>query len=109
MSVVVRFNPTNATKEKYDESLRRLEEAGEFPPEGMDYHVAFGTDDNLRVSEIWDSREQLHAFGDRLMPILTELGIEFSGEPEILEIHNIVRSEERRVGKECRARCAEAH
>ena len=52
MSVVVRFNPTNVTKEKYDESLRRLEEAGEFPPEGMDYHVAFGTDDNLRVSEI---------------------------------------------------------
>jgi hypothetical protein len=91
MSVVVRFNPTNVTKEKYDESLRRLEEAGEFPPEGMDYHVAFGTDDNLRVSEIWDSREQLQAFGDRLMPILTELGIEFSGEPEILEIHNIVR------------------
>ena len=91
MSVVVRFSPTNVTKEKYDESLRRLEEAGEFPPEGMDYHVAFGTDDNLRVSEIWDSREQLQAFGDRLMPILTELGIEFSGEPEVLEIHNIVR------------------
>ena len=91
MSVVVRFNPTNVTTEKYDESLRRLKEAVEFPPEGMDYHVAFGTDDNLRVSEIWDSREQLQAFGDRLMPILTELGIEFSGEPEILEIHNIVR------------------
>ena len=91
MSVVVRFTPTNVTKEKYDESLRRLEEAGEFPPEGMDYHVAFGPEDNLRVSEIWDSREQLQAFGDRLMPILTEIGIEFSGEPEILAIHNIVR------------------
>jgi hypothetical protein len=91
MSVVVRFSPTNVTKEKYDESLRRLEEAGEFPPEGMEYHVAFGPEDNLRVSEIWDSREQLQAFGDRLMPILTEIGIEFSGEPEILEVHNIVR------------------
>ena len=91
MSVVVRFTPTNVTKEKYDESLRRLEETGEFPPEGMDYHVAFGPEDNLRVSEIWDSREQLQAFGDRLMPILTEIGIEFSGEPEILEIHNIIR------------------
>ena len=91
MSVVVRFAPTNVTKEKYDESLRRLKEAGAFPPEGMDYHVAFGPEDNLRVSEIWDSREQLQAFGDRLMPILTEIGIEFSGEPEILEIHNIIR------------------
>ncbi len=91
MSVVVRFSPTNVTKDKYDESLRRLKDAGEFPPEGMEYHVAFGPEDNLRVSEIWDSREQLQAFGDRLMPILTEIGIEFSGEPEILEVHNIIR------------------
>ena len=28
MSIVVRFNPTNLDKAKYDESLRRLEEAG---------------------------------------------------------------------------------
>jgi hypothetical protein len=45
----------------------------------------------LRVSEIWDSREQLAAFGERLMPILAEIGIEFSGEPEISEVHNIVK------------------
>ena len=25
MSIVVRFHPSNATKEKYDESLRRME------------------------------------------------------------------------------------
>lgn len=91
MSIVVRFSPTNVTKEKYDESLQRLKETGQFPPEGMEYHVAFGPEDNLRVSEIWDSREQMQAFGDRLMPILTEIGIEFSSEPEILEVHNIIR------------------
>jgi hypothetical protein len=90
MSVVVRFTPTNVTKEKYDESLRRLKAAGEFPPEGMAYHVAFGPEDNMRVSEIWDSREQLQAFGERLMPILADIGIEFSGEPEIVEVHNII-------------------
>ena len=91
MSVLVRFTPTNVTKEKYDESLRRLKEAGRFPPEGMELHVAFGPQDNMRVSEVWDSREQLQAFGDRLMPILTEIGIEFSGEPEILEVQNVIR------------------
>jgi hypothetical protein len=91
MSVLVRFTPTNVTKEKYDESLRRLKEAGEFPPEGMELHVAFGPEDNMRVSEVWDSREQLQAFGDRLMPILTEIGIEFSGEPEIIEVQNIIK------------------
>jgi hypothetical protein len=91
MSIVVRFSPTNVTTEKYDETLRRLKEAGAFPPDGMEYHILFGPDENLRVSEIWDSREQLEAFGERLMPILSDVGIEFSGEPEIFEAHNIIK------------------
>ena len=91
MSLVVRFNPSNLTTEKYDESIRRLEQAGAWPPDGLDYHVFFGSEGNLRVSEIWDSQEQFEAFGERLMPILTDVGIEFSGEPEIFEVHHIVK------------------
>jgi hypothetical protein len=91
MSIVVRFSPTNLTSEMYDESLRRLEETGGFPPDGLEYHICFGPEGNMRVSEIWDSREQLAAFGERLMPLLTEIGIEFSGEPEIFDVHNIVK------------------
>jgi hypothetical protein len=92
MSIVVRFTPTNLTKEKYDESVRRCEEAGLWPhPDGLDYHVLFGSEENLRVSEIWDSREQLDAFGERLMPILADVGIEFSGDPEIFEVYNAVK------------------
>ena len=88
MSIVVRFNPTNLTTEKYDESLRRIEG---FPPDGLAYHVFFGSEGNLRVSEVWDSREQMEAFGERLMPLLADVGIEFSGPPEIFEVHNIVK------------------
>ena len=51
----------------------------------------FGSEGNLRVSEIWDSREQLQAYGERLMPLLADVGIEFSGEPEVLEVHRIVK------------------
>jgi hypothetical protein len=91
MSIVVRFQPTSLTSEQYDESLRRLNESGDFPPDGLDYHVCFGSEGNLRVSEIWDSREQLESFGERLMPLLADVGIEFSGEPEIFEVHNIVK------------------
>jgi hypothetical protein len=43
------------------------------------------------VSEIWDSRERLDAFGKRLMPLRKDLGIELTGKPEMLEIHNIVK------------------
>ena len=45
----------------------------------------------MRVSKIWDSREQMDAFGERLMPILAGVGIEFSGGPEIFEAHNIIK------------------
>ena len=86
MSIVVRFSPTNLTTEKYDETVRRLEEAGAWPPDGLDYHVLFGTEGSLRVSEIWDSRAQFEAFGEPLMPILAETGIEFSADPEVFEV-----------------------
>jgi hypothetical protein len=90
MSVLIRFAPASLTAAQYDESIRKLEEAGSFPPDGLDYHVCFGTEGNLRVSEIWDSQEQLSAFGERLMPVLSEVGID-PGEPEVIEIHNVVK------------------
>jgi len=90
MSVLIRFAPASLTAEQYDESVRRLEEAGDWPPDGLDYHVCFGSEGSLRVSEIWDSQLQLEAFGERLMPVLSEIGIE-PGEPEVMAIHNIVK------------------
>jgi hypothetical protein len=90
MSVLIRFAPASLTAQQYDESVRRLEAQGNWPPDGLEYHVCFGSEPNLRVSEIWDSREQLDAFGERLMPVLSEVGIE-PGQPELMDIHNIVR------------------
>jgi hypothetical protein len=90
MSILIRFAPASLTAEQYDESVRRLQGNGPWPPDGLDYHVCFGSEGKLRVSEIWDSREQLDAFGERLMPVLAEVGIQ-PGEPELMDIHNIVR------------------
>jgi hypothetical protein len=87
---VVRFAPTSMTAEQYNQVRRRLEEAGDFPPDGMEYHVRFGSEGNLRVSEIWASREQFHAFGERLTPAISEAGIEPS-EPQILDVYNMIR------------------
>jgi hypothetical protein len=55
----------------------------------LDYHVCFGTDGDLMVSEIWDSREQWEAFGERLMPLLAEAGVEMASEPQVFEVHSI--------------------
>jgi hypothetical protein len=85
------LTPASLSAEQYDESIRRLQEAGNFvPPDGLEYHVCFGSEGNLRVSEIWDSREQLEAFGKRLMPLLAEVGID-PGDPEFVDVYNIIR------------------
>jgi hypothetical protein len=90
-SILARFVPTsNVTTQQYDETIRRLEKSGDWLPEGLEYHVAFKSDGKFRVSEIWDSREQFDAFGERLMPVLKDVGIE-PGKPEMLEIHNIIK------------------
>ena len=91
MSIVVRLHPANLTKAQYDEVVRREQATGKFPPDGREYHVCFGTDGDLLISEIWDSVEQLQAYGEVLMPILADLGLQFSAEPEVFEVHKITK------------------
>jgi hypothetical protein len=91
MSILVRFHPKNLTAEQYDQVVRQEEGTDMFPPVGREYHVCFGTGGDLRVSEIWDSTEQLQAYGEILMPMLADAGVELSAEPEVLEVHNIIR------------------
>ena len=88
MSLVIRFSPPSLTAQQYDEVVRRLTEAGVFPADGLDYELCFGSEGNLKVGQVWDSQEQLEAFGERLRPVLAELGID-PGEPEVLEVHTI--------------------
>jgi hypothetical protein len=90
VSVLIRFAPSSLTAAQYDDAVRRLNEEGVFPADGLDYEICFGSGDKLRVSQVWDSHEQLDAFGARLMPILAELGIN-PGEPELVEVHNIIK------------------
>jgi len=42
---------------------------------------------DFKVSEIWESEEQLRAFGEQLMPLLNEVGVQVVGEPEVFEVH----------------------
>lgn len=92
MSILVRYAPVpSSTTEQYDEVMRRVEESGEMPADGFEYHVAFVSDGQLIVSEVWSSRQQLEAFGARIMPLLADVTLEHSGQPEIFEVHNITR------------------
>jgi hypothetical protein len=91
MSIAVRFHVKNLTAEQYDEVVRREEATDTFPPDGREYHVCFGTDGNLQVSEVWESLEHLQAYGPILMPMLEDVGVQLSQEPEIFEVHSIFK------------------
>ncbi len=92
MSILVRFTGApGMTADKYDGAMPSIEASGQFPPDGLEYHVAFSSGGSFRVSEIWDSMEKFEAFGQRLMPILAANGIELAGPPEIVEVHNVIK------------------
>ncbi|MGH2982191.1 MAG: hypothetical protein ACRDKV_09145 [Solirubrobacterales bacterium] len=90
MSILIRFEPDSVSKDQYDEAVRRLEESGDNQPDGRDLHVCFLVDGKIRVSEVWDSPEKFEAYGETLMPVLAEIGIE-PGEPKELEVYNVIK------------------
>ena len=87
MSIVVRYPPSNVTRQQYDSVRSALEQSGDWPADGCQLHVAFGDENDIRVSEVWESREKLDAFGEVLRPELDDGGIQLSGEPEVFEAH----------------------
>jgi hypothetical protein len=89
MSILARFTPKDLTEEQYDAVNRKLEEGGHIPADGQQLHVCFGNDGDLRISEIWENEDKMHAFGEKLMPILEEVGVTAAGPPEILPVVNL--------------------
>jgi len=90
MPVLIRYAPPTMTRAQYDKVGETLQAANEWPPDGMILHVCFGDDGNLRVSEVWESRERLEQFQSILMPVVAENGIDVqSNEPELLAVQAV--------------------
>ena len=89
MAVVLRATTPGFTAAKYDDLVKKLDAAGAGSPAGRLYHVCFGDSDNLRVSDIWESREAFEKFGETLKPIMQEMGFA-PPEIEFFEVYNII-------------------
>jgi hypothetical protein len=90
MPILVRYAPPGLTKAQYDNASETIQEKLQWPPEGLILHVCFGSDGEMRVSEVWESREKLEAFQEGLMPLLRDAGINIDGDqPEFHEVHGI--------------------
>jgi hypothetical protein len=84
------FQPTGFTTAQYDEAIRRLEAAGagfgSVP--GRRFHCAMEVDGQVQVFDVWESMEQFEAFGEKLVPIMSEMGAD-PGQPQVLSVHNL--------------------
>jgi hypothetical protein len=89
MSVVVRYNPPDLTREAYDKVGKILQEKqGDLQPEAMELHVLFGDEGNLKISEIWSSEEAWRdAFDNAIKPAIEEVGGDPGPDPEVFEVH----------------------
>jgi hypothetical protein len=89
MAFGVYFAVQGMTAEKYHEVHDALAAAGQSEPAGRSFHAGFHMGDGIHVFDVWESMEDFGAFGEHLMPILAERGID-PGEPQIAEIEMLI-------------------
>lgn len=77
------------TPDKYDEAIKRLEAAGAGSPKGRSSHFALESDGAIQVFDVWESQEDFEAFGQTLVPILAELGVELQA-PSVSHVYNAI-------------------
>ena len=95
MPVVAVFQSPSLTQEAYEKSVAgvsgsksRVESPSDWPVEGLLAHIAGQGENGFRVVDVWESEEAFNRFGETLMPILAEMGIE--GQPDIYPAHSFV-------------------
>ena len=95
MAVVAVFQSPSLTQERYEESVRRLsggksrmDSPADWPVEGLLAHISGQGPSGFRVVDVWESEDAFRRFGETLMPVLREIGVE--GQPEVYPAHTFV-------------------
>jgi hypothetical protein len=83
------------TQEQYEETVRRItggksrmESPGDWPVEGLLAHITGQGPNGFRVVDVWESEDAFRRFGETLVPILQEIGVE--EQPEVYPVHTFV-------------------
>ena len=90
MALGMYFTPSSFTPARYNDALKRLEEAGAGSPPGRLYHVAMESDGLIQVFDVWESEASFEAFGKTLLPIMADLGAD-PGQPQVSPVHNLIK------------------
>ncbi len=95
MAIGVIFIFPGATIDQYEEVCRGINNGqpmralADWPGGGCLSHAAGLTPEGLRVTDVWESPEKFQAFGEMLMPLLAQAGME-AAEPVVFPVHNFV-------------------
>ena len=95
MAIGVIFNFPGGTTEQYDEVCRGLNNGqplrslADWPGGGCLSHVVGATPGGLCVLDVWESAEKFQAFGQKLMPVIQQVGLK-PDEPVVFPAHNFV-------------------
>ena len=90
MAILVSFTIPTMNVENYTTGVNALEAAGLGSPDGRLSHVAaLREDGSFFINDVWESHETFDAFGQKLVPILIESGVE-PVEPKIFPVHNSI-------------------
>jgi hypothetical protein len=89
MALGIYFSPASMSAAQYDDVIKRLDAAGAGKPAGRLYHACFGSGDKLQVFDVWESQQAFDKFGETLMPILQQVGLD-PGQPMIEQVHNLI-------------------
>jgi hypothetical protein len=89
---IARIVQTEVTPAQYDQMVETLG-VGSTPPPGGVLHVAVvGENGKVRIVEVWDTREQAEAWGDKVAAVREAAGIGTGPPPvEYLEVHNVIQ------------------
>lgn len=90
MAVAVQLDFKDGTLAQYDEVIKKMGFApgGPGAPGGM-FHWVSQTPDGIRVTDVWQTKEQFEAFAQsQIGPITQEVGIPNPPEVQFFEVHN---------------------
>ncbi len=95
MAIILVHEGPTVTRERYEETVGKLTGGktkmaaiSDWPVEGILVHSAGEGPNGFRVVDVWESEDAAEAFGEKLGPILAEVGI--TDPPQMYEAYAFV-------------------
>lgn len=95
MAIAIVMDFDGGTLEMYDEVVRRMgyTSGGMGAPGGL-FHWVTATDTGIRITDVWESREQFEAFStEKIGPITRDVGVPQDPRVAMYDVHNYLTSD----------------